>query len=382
MGHQKGSEGEYNEESSYEVLIPRRNGMNIAQICPRYHPNIGGVETRVKESSERLARRDYDVEVLTTDPKGEFPRNEVINNVRVRRFKSWAPSEAYYFSRDLNSYLMKNSKNYDVLHASSYHAFPAVYATLAKKENRLIVTPSFHGGGHTFFRNFLHLPYKFFLGKKIFEKADKIICLSKYEKVLLCSNFRLKKEKIVVIPNGVTTSEFKNLKKRKNIIGKKILCVSRLEKYKGIDYLIRALPRLNKNVYLEIVGAGPYRKALGKIIAELGLESRVRFYQNLPREELLQMYADADVFILLSQKEAFGNAVAEALASKTPCIVANTSALKEWVDNENCFGIDYPIYLDRLSKLINMAIGKEIKGIKLQDWDDIVKKLTEIYEFK
>lgn len=356
--------------------------MKIAQICPRYHPNIGGVENRVKESSERLVQKGYEVDVLTTDPKGWLLKDEVINSVRVRRFKSWSPNEAYYFSRDLKSYLMKNSKNYDVLHASNYHAFPAVYAALAKKENRLIVTPSYHGGGHTFFRNFLHLPYKFFLGKKMFEKADKIICLTKYEKSLLCSDFRLIEEKVVVIPNGVTTNEFKTLKKSKNMAVKKILCVSRLEMYKGIDYLIRVLTRLDKDRYLEIVGTGPYRKYLEKLVYEFGLESRVKFYQNLQRTELLQIYADADVFVLLSQKEAFGNTVAEALASKTPCIVANNSALKEWVDKKNCFGIDYPIHLDQLAELIDIVIGKEIKGIKLQSWDDVVKKLEMIYESK
>jgi len=353
--------------------------MKIAQVCPRYYPYIGGVETHVKEISERLVNRGYEIDVLTTDPEGKLPKVETINNVTIRRFKSWAPNESYYFSWALKNYLTKNSKNYDIVHAHSYHAFPAFYAAQAKRGNKLVFTPRYHGGGHTLFRNLLHIPYKL-LGRKILEKADKIICLSEYERKLLLSNFRLEEKKVIVIPNGINTIEFKNLKKRKkNKYSRMILCVSRLEKYKGIDYLIRVLPKLDAGISLVIVGKGPYKKALMKLVHKLALENRVKFYSDLPRKELLQLYSHADIFVLLSKYEAFGNVVAEALASGTPCIVANASALKHWVDNKNCFGIDYPINLNRLAKLINEVIGKEVKGVKLQDWNDVVKQLENIY---
>ena len=89
--------------------------MKIAQVCPRYHPYIGGVETHVKEVSERLAKRGHEVEVLTTDPRGDLPKQEIIDGVIVRRFKSWAPGEAYYFSGALKRYLTENSRSYDVV---------------------------------------------------------------------------------------------------------------------------------------------------------------------------------------------------------------------------------------------------------------------------
>ena len=64
---------------------------------------------------------------------------------------------------------------------------------------------------------------------------------------------------------------------------------------------------------------------------------------SLTQYELLKMCAEAEKFILLSQREFWSIVVAEALASKVPCIVANTSALVEGIDNDNCFGIDYLI---------------------------------------
>ena len=346
-------------------------------MCHRYYPYIGGVETRVKELSERLVKRGFEVDVLTTDSSGKLPKEVIIKDVKVKRFKSLAPGEAYHFSRDLEKYLMKNSNSFDIVHAHSYHAFPSLYAARAKGRNKLVLTPHYHGTGHTVFRSLLHRPYKL-IGKKIFEKADKIICVSNYERNLLFKHFKVDERKVVVIPNGVNLEEFKGLKK-----GSKdhriLLYVGRLEKYKGVQHLIKALPKLDYNIFLEIVGKGPYKETLIKLLEKPDVESRVRFYQDLPRNELLQKYADADVFILLSEHEAFGISVAEALASKTPCIVTNTSALREWIDNQNCFGVNYPIKIDELVRLINEVIGKDVHQVKLWDCEEVVEKVNELY---
>lgn len=351
--------------------------MRVAQVCPRFFPNIGGVQTRVEEISKRLVKRGYEVEVLTTDPSGKLPKDDIINGVRVKRFKSWTPNQVYSFSGELKKYLLNNSNDYEIVHAHDYHNFPALYASQAKKKNKLVFTPHYHGKGNTFFRNMLHIPYKL-AGKKIFERADRVICVSDYEKNLVMGKFNVKEKKIYVIPNGVSPEEFDCLKKRRrNCI---VLCVARLDKYKGIEYLIEALPRLDDDVCLEIVGKGPDKRNLLKRINKLGLANRVKFYWDLPRRELLQLYVDAGVFVLLSKYEAFGICVAEALCSKTPCIVAISSALREWVDNKTCFGIDYPIDADKLAKLISEVIGRHISEVKLHTWDDSVKELNKLYE--
>jgi len=120
--------------------------MRILQICPRYYPDIGGVEEHVKNISERLAKK-HDVTVFTTDPSRKLPKQETINGVKIRRFKSWAPNEAYYFSRELKKCLMEDSYSFDIMHAHSYHAFPALYAAQAKGSNKLVFTPHYHGEG-------------------------------------------------------------------------------------------------------------------------------------------------------------------------------------------------------------------------------------------
>jgi len=350
--------------------------MKILQVCPKYFPDTGGVEEHAKNISERLAKK-FEVSVFATDPAGKLPKEELVNNVKVIRFKSWASCEAYYFSATLKKYLAKYSNSFDIVHAHNYGALPALYAAQTKGKNKLVFTPHYHGTGHTFFRALLHKPYKF-LGKTIFENAEKIVCVSNYEKSLILKKFKVDEEKIVVIPNGVNLEEFKGLKRKKKSF-KTVLCVGRLEKYKGIQYLIEVLRLLESDVVLEIVGKGPYKENLVKLAKKLNLTERVKFLQGLPRSELLQKYVDADVFVLLSKHEAYGLSVAEALCAGTPCIVANTSALTEWVDGENCFGIDYPIDLNALADLIKKTSGKSVCKQAILDWSEVTDRLVRLY---
>ena len=351
--------------------------MRILQVCHRYYPYKGGIQEHVRNVSERLADK-YEVTVAATDTSGELPREEIINGVRVNIFRSWGPKGTYYFSKDLKKYLMKSSDSFDIVHAHNYHAFPALYAAQAKGRNRLVFTPHYHGTGHTLMSSLLHIPYKC-LGKRIFEKADRIICVSNHEKSLIAENFQVNGEKVVVIPNGVNLEEFRNFEKRKKDY-RSILYVGRLEKYKGIAYLVRVLPKMHDDVFLEIVGKGSSKASLVKLARKLDVDNRVKFFQDLGRDELLQKYTDADVFVSLSKQEAYGISVAEALASRVPCIVANESALKEWIDHKNSFGIDYPIDLDELAILINNVMRRKVDEYRIPDWKEITETLASLYE--
>ncbi|MEM2990320.1 MAG: glycosyltransferase family 4 protein [Halobacteria archaeon] len=348
--------------------------MKIVQVCPRYYPYIGGVEIHVKEISERLARKGYDVEVITTDPSGKLPRKEIIERVKVCRFKSLAPNDSYYFAPGIKKYLCSIEK--DLVHAHSYHAFPALFAALAVKREKFIFTPHYHGKGHTFLRNLLHKPYKL-LGARIFKKAERVICVSSFEAELIQRNFALPERKIAIIPNGLNLEEFEVEIHGNGGEDKRILYVGRLERYKGVQYLIQALPSL-RDYKLEIVGKGPYARELKKMAEKLGVKNRIQWLSNLNREELLRRYKSASVLALLSPYEAYGITVAEALASGTPCVVCNSGALKEFIDNKLCVGIEYPIAIDALIIAIQNA-QRGIYSKKLMGWDEVVEQIEELY---
>jgi len=348
--------------------------VRILQVCPKYYPSVGGVEQHVRNISERLAH-EHEVTVFTCDPSGLLSKEETLNGVKIKRFRSFSPQDAYHISFGMLNELRRSS--FDIVHGHGYHAIPLLFSRYAKS-NRFIVNAYYHGHGHTPFRNMLIGLYKP-LGGRAFRAADVIVALSHYERTLLIKDFNIDARNITVIPYGMNLEEFKGLR-RKKTEGKKILFVGRLEEYKGIQYIIQAMQFIESGVNLEIVGNGLYKKNLEHITEKLGLKGRVAFFQDLQREELLAKYASSDLFIMLSKYESFSIVVAEALASKVPCIVANTSALKEWIDNKNCFGIDYPISIERLAQLINSVIGREVGDVRLWDWEDVVRGTLEAYK--
>lgn len=352
--------------------------LKILQVCHKYYPRIGGVEEHVRNISEILAKQN-EVTVFTTDPSGKLSSEEILNGVTVRRFKSWAPNDSYFFSRKLEGCLKRESSGFDIVHAHNYQAFPALHAARTKSSNKFVFTPHYSGKGETTFRTFLHVPYKFF-GKMTFDKADAVLSNSEYERNFMHHNFGVDLRRITVIPNGVSLNEFKRSEKKKHN-GSVIISVGRLEKFKGIDYAIKALPYLDQNIRLEIIGDGSYYGSLLRLAMRLGVKNRVTFFGgSLPRAEILRKYSNADLAILLSEHECFGLTIAEALASGTVCIVANTTALTEWVDNKNCFGIRYPIDMKELIGLINCTIGKPVVNPKIVDWADVVSRISNIYK--
>ncbi|ATZ61203.2 MAG: glycosyltransferase family 4 protein [Methanosarcinales archaeon Met12] len=358
--------------------------MKIAQVCPRYHPDIGGVETHVKAISERLVKYGLDIEVICTNPfrksvYGKTPhREETINEVKVTRFRSIAPNDAFFFAPGIYNYL--KNRDYYVIHAHSYHAFPALFAAFAKKGRKLVFTPYYHGAGHSFIRNILLKSYRP-LGARIFKKADKVVCVSQFELNLIKKHFNVPASKLIHIPNGINLDEFRDVKplERKH---KTILFVGRLEKYKGVQHIIQALPLLEE-YRLEIVGTGLYGQELKKLASKLGVSERIDWIKELSRAELLRHYKSADVFVMPSQFEAYGITVAEALASGVPCIVATGSALEEFVDDETCIGMSHPIESALLASTIESVCSRRANKVKnLMDWDEVVNKLTKIYDEK
>jgi len=359
--------------------------LKIAQICPRYSPDIGGVETHVKEISERLVKAGHDVEVITTDPTGKLRKREIINGVRVLRFRSFAPGNAYYFAPQIYTYLKKH--DYDIIHAHSYHAFPAFFASLSRHNGKFVFTPHYHRHGHTAFRDLLHKPYRLF-GKMIFSRADSVICVSEYEKKLVESDFEVA-AKTVKIPNGINLKEFEDLRQPgKSLNGnsereKLLLYVGRLEEYKGVQYIIQSLSEL-QDFRLRIIGKGPYEAELRDMAESSGVEKRIEWLKDLSRKELLECYTDADIFLMLSSHEAYGITVAEALAAGIPCIVAKGSALEEFVDGRNCIGIESPVSKEKVTGALKNIVRKEKiekSGIdkNIMDWNEVSAEIEKQY---
>lgn len=149
---------------------------------------------------------------------------------------------------------------------------------------------------------------------------------------------KIEPSKFKIIPNGVDFSDLsptgptmENWKEN----GKKIIMFTgRHDTKKGIKDLIKAYKIITKDKYVKettrlvIVGRGHLTHKLKNEAKGLN----VKFYNFLPRCDLVKAYRTADVFVSPSTgREAFGRTLAEALASGTPVVATKISGYNEWL---------------------------------------------------
>ena len=361
--------------------------MRIVEVSPNYYPYFGGVETCVQEITERLVQKGFDVEVLTTDPSGTLPREGSINNVKIIRFKSWAPNEAYYLPYP-NMLLNLYRKRADVLHAHGIGVLTTLIAYIGHNLNtkpKFIISPYYHGKGHTTLAQMLWIPYRP-LAKKILKKADGIIVNSKAQRALIERTFN-PLSKIFTIYDGIKLNKIKNAKSFDFDENSRVLLyVGRLEKYKNVHITIACMKCLPKNYHFYIIGGGPFKSFLENLAQSLHLRSRVHFLGFQPDDVVYRWLKTAHVFAHLSAVESFGMTCIESLAAGTPVIA-----------NDDGFGLSetialfpehiriYRVSKEPVSKLARLTMEvAELKPITVDvsqfSWDLIAESISTVYK--
>jgi len=344
--------------------------MRLLFVTHRYPPHTGGVETHVRQLAIRLADCGHDVVVFSADAGGDVPSVRMDDGVRVRRFRSLSPSGAFYLAPQLT--LAVRRANADVVHAHNYHAFPLFFAALGVAEERFVVTTHYHGASSSDFRDALLSLYRP-LGRWAIQKADAVIAVSDWEQERLQADFGIDAE---VIPNGVDTERFADAEPEQRD-RPYLLCVGRLEKYKGVQHVVRVLPEL-PNYDLVVAGSGPYRAELERIAREEGVVDRVDFLGYVTDERLPGLYAGAEVYVTMSEFEAYGMTVAEALAAGTSCVVRKAGALRDWSDKDGVRGIE-TLSHQELAAALHWAVSHVPTSTQTPTWDEIVEQVVQVY---
>jgi phosphatidylinositol alpha-1,6-mannosyltransferase len=145
---------------------------------------------------------------------------------------------------------------------------------------------------------------------------------------------------IEVIHNGVEIERFLPAPEILNQRGRRqpltFACVGRLIERKGQQHLLQAADLLNRRgssgrFRILLVGGGDNEEQLRHICERLNLQDVVTFAGVVPRDEMPQRYAEADVFVLPSYNEGMSVALLEALASGLPAVVTETGGTAELV---------------------------------------------------
>ncbi|ADT84907.1 glycosyltransferase [Thermococcus barophilus] len=243
------------------------------------------------------------------------------------------------------------------------------------------------------------------------EHADKIVAVAKFI-VKKLEDIGISGEKIEYISLGVNTEEFKPLSEKDSQIvvskykidptDRVILYVGRLTKNKNIKTLLLAIwevfrtsPKLRANTKIVIVGDGPERDSLQKLVKELGLSKNVIFTGLVSHDsrELRELYGIADIFVLPSFSEGKPVALYEAMSSGCAIIASNVGGIPEQVfDNINGFLI-HPNDVNGLArKLIYLLENeKDLERMKRESrklifelgytWEEYEKRIRQVYEY-
>jgi glycosyltransferase involved in cell wall biosynthesis len=231
--------------------------------------------------------------------------------------------------------------------------------------------------------------YTYFI-KKGLKNYDLIFQVNPYQKEWMNKDYGIDKSKVKLLPNGINESIIiKTNKKTGNQLS--IVYVGRVQKYKGIDQVIKALSKIKeRNFIFNIVGknAGD-RERLENISKELGLEKKVVFWGEVSdrvKEEILER---SEIFVFPSEWEAFGIAMLEGMAKGNSVISTKTEGGRYLVSKENGFLFDYgdinklTFYLEKLidDKKLRAKMGQEnIKKAKNFLWKDISVDLEKEYK--
>lgn len=331
-----------------------------------YLPFVGGAEVAVKELTDRLGE-NFEFEIISADIRSLWSKYF---------FPFWASRQAAR---------QHQIRKYDLVWAIMANQ-AGMAGSLFKKSHPEIpfLLTLQEGDDLDSFSYRLRLLAPRWFG--VFTRPDKIQVISNY-----LSNWAKKMNArcpITVIPNGVDLTKFKT---REDNPGKVIITTSRLVKKNGIDSLIRALAFLPDDVKLQILGLGPEREPLRRLVTDLRLSSRVSFLGQIESADVGQYLARASIFSRPSRSEGLGNSFLEAMAAGLPVIATPVGGITDFlVEGKTGWfcGVDNPRSISEKVKFILAPENKEqvtrvVNSARRMvhdnyDWDKLSIKFTEL----
>ena len=345
--------------------------MKILQITQRFYPSTGGSQWAVYQLSKELAALGHEVTVVTTtsmhnkDVRGfsmgrffslrsrmkKIAHEEEIDGFKVKRFTPLFQFWSYMITPWMFFWLLWNVRKYDVIQAHCYmFAEPdmaAIVSTISRKPFFLtahdIITP--FKGVYSLIKRL----YDWTIGKLTLSLCTRVISDTP-ENTRQYRDLRVPASKIKLIPLAVDIDPYlsfrpdpafkKQHKLKKNVV----LFVARLVPYKGAQYVVEAAPAIlekSPNTSFVFIGEDQgYLKTLKELAKDLGVDEDCHFMGKAPKNDLLNSYAAANVFVLPSVGEGFGIVALEAKIMGTPTILASSGGLKYILDTSGGDSLD------------------------------------------
>lgn len=372
--------------------------MKIGMFTDSYRPYTSGVVRSIETTAAKLTELGHEVYIFAPC----YPQYE--KEAKVFRFIS-VPTPTYpdfAIALPFSLYLRSTIKKIglDVIHVHSPFSMGLLGARSAKRFGIPLVFTY-----HTMYDQYVHyLPFAQNISRKVVlrlsrnfcNRCDLVITPTEVVRALVEKHLRTRVE---AVPTGIDLDEYTSanpnwLRETYKIDAKTkiLLHLGRMGKEKNIGFLLQSYSEIIKkhpDTRLIIVGDGPERLNLIEQTEQMGLGHAVIFTGGIPRQNVVDSYASADVFIFASTTETQGLVLGEAKAAGTPVVAVKALGASEMV-TDGVDGFLTPLSLEvfnaRVIELLeNDQLREEMSRRALIECDAIsavnmAKKLADSYE--
>jgi glycosyltransferase involved in cell wall biosynthesis len=349
----------------------------------------GGIQNHVLELATALTGLGVDVCMYML--KGEYPEDLPFQVEQVPFVPLPRLTAGQYVSYSLAAGRRLQGAEYDVVHGHSMYGWgaalsgarPMVVTCHGTQLNEYRATRrTTRDPNHT---TTDYISYR--MERYAARRADLIIAVSRENSRDVVDQYGIPEERMRVIPNGVRPDRFHQARPE----GPVILFVGRLHQRKGVDHLLRAMPRVRERVpeaRLLVAGSGERDAQLKALSKELGLDDSVEFLGFVPDDDLPDLYARSMVFTMPSLYEGFGIVMIEAMASSVPVVAFDTGGAPEVIDDGvNGYLADVETLSDRLVRVLEDPANAAAMGRRGRDlveakysWRAVAERTVKVYE--
>ena len=361
-----------------------KSSLNILIANTLYLPNIGGVENYIWSVAKTFSQNGHKVNIVCSDhnysDNQKLPSFESREEADVFRYHYYKSIFGFVYqilsARKLVKKLNEEVGEYDKILARSHQA--VLFCRLAGLRKIIYVVPGVYANQYinrkrwlkpkSFLAYFANVMVQWIALRITYDAV--VLSDSMYDQVRTFSKNSVKLRKV---PPGVDSSRFYprneikknslrselNLPLKVNII----LGLGRFAPVKGYKYAIDALEYLDNDFHLVLVGEGPLRTSLKERAKKKEVSERVHIHNATSTPEFY--YGAADLFLLSSTYESFGQVLMEATASGLPIVAFSQKAGVKTSTEEIYQG--YETLVQFSDECSGKAIAKEIiKTNKLQ----------------
>ena len=302
--------------------------IKVAMLGP-YLKKHNSLAIHINKLANCLSRlKDIELHIITIGDKNtQFKEGNT--NVHVTKKSTYyplhIPSAVWYLKRKIMEI------DPDVVHAQGTFTPYSTAAALVCKEYPTLLSV----------RGIMAKELKFYKGldfifaaaiekineKGVLSKIPNIIVTSPHSKDVIKT---MTNSNIYVVPNGIDFDEIQNIRAEDHLKHPAILFMGGLNKVKGIDVLLNAVPIIRmeiQNLHVYIAGSGSKEGNLKKLAKELNIEENVKFLGFISGDEKYAYYKSADIYVHPSRYETFGVVLLEAMACGKPVIASNVGGI-------------------------------------------------------